>query len=396
MKTIFLLFIFTASVGLAKPGKYTDTKFSDSENNFKVAMQKILDRYIDKNLSRDDLYKAATDGMLASLNSPESNGKILNKLLSPDELNEMQSELSGKITGIGASLKFDEHSGYALILKTIPHSPAERAGLKAEDQILSVDGKKYKGKQFTEMLSEIRGQTGKSVELKVLRDDKILSFNIKREVISWEPVDYQKINESTGLLTIDFFNEKTPQLAEAAIKEINQQNIEKLILDLRGNEGGGFEQAVKTAELFLPNESLIVSTKDRDGKTVEYHTHKSLLKQNIQLILLTDKNTASGGELFAAAIRENKKVKTIGESTFGKWNAQIIDSLPNKFAIKFTVKQFQSPSGKSYQDVGLKPDLEISLPKDVSSRELHTKLEISKRLNLDTQLKAALELLRAG
>jgi carboxyl-terminal processing protease len=110
---------------------------------------------------------------------------------------------------------------------------------------------------------------------------------------------------------------------------------------------------------------------------------------------LTNNRTSSGAELFAGALKEQLGAKTVGEKTFGKWNAQMIETLPNGFAIKFTTQDFQTPNGHSYQIVGLKPDVEVLLPKDVDAKELQAKYDMQKRLDVDTQLKAATELAKA-
>ncbi|MEK6626580.1 MAG: S41 family peptidase [Bdellovibrionota bacterium] len=400
MKTSLFLFVLFFSIsGLADDvEKYQDWKdrpseeFTNAASNFKLVMDKLLERYIDKKITPDDLYRAATAGMLESLNS---NAEDWNKLMAPQEVKELEIDLTGKVTGIGIEMKFDDHLGYGHVLSLIPNSPAEKAGLKVDDQILSVEGKKFKGKQFRDLIYAIRGQVGKSVKLKILREDEILTINIKREVIPWTPVEFQKIDKATALLTIGYFTEETPKLVEKEILEINRQNITKLIIDLRGNSGGGFDQAVKTAELFVPNGATIVATRDRSGKVEKYDSSRGLLNKDLQIAIVTNKGTSSGAELFAAALRENWNVKVIGETTFGKWNAQTIDKLPNKFAIKYTVKEFLSPKGNTFQGIGMKPDLEVDLPKEKNVREMRLKFNISERLDMDGQLKAAVELIKS-
>jgi carboxyl-terminal processing protease len=388
-KSIFAFFMLLAcSLSFAKGNE----SFSNPETNFKLVMDKLLEKYIDKKLSKEELYRAATAGMLSSLNE---NDETWNKLLSPNDLRDLQVDLSGKVTGIGAAMKFDDRTGFGQILKSIPGSPAEKAGLRTDDQILSVDGQKFKGKQLIDLVKAIRGEVGKSVELRILREDKILTLNIKREIIPWTPVELEKVDNSTALLSIGFFSEQTPKLVENSLQRINRQGFKKLIVDVRDNDGGGFDQAVKVAELFLPDESVIASTKNRDGKLEKIVSTKGLLDKDVQLVVLTNKGTYSGAELLVAALRENKNIKIIGETTFGKWNAQSVETLPNKFAIKYTVKKFESPQGHTFQGVGIKPDLEVGLPKDVDIRELRSKYEVPKRLGFDLQLKAALELMKS-
>lgn len=391
---ISLLFIFGLLMSVQSFAKTTDKEpFKDAEANFKLVMEKLLDRYIDKNVSKEELYKAATAGMLSSLNSGE---ETWNKLLTPHDLEQMKIDFSGKVTGIGVEIKWDDHNGYSQILRTIPGTPAEKAGLKADDQILSVDGEKFKGKKLADMANALRGETGKTVSLKVLRDDRILTVNLKREIVPWAPVDLEKVDGTTDLLTISFFNEQTPKMVEERIQEINKSGVKRLIVDLRNNDGGVFDQAVKVAGLFLPEDSVIATTKDRAGDVKKFRSTQGILDQDVQMIVLTNKGTFCGAELLVAALKENKKVKTVGETTFGKWNAQSVETLPNNFAVKYTVEEFLSPNGNTYQGVGIKPDLEVTLPKDTDINVLKARYEISKRLGLDPQLKAALELIESA
>lgn len=387
MKSFFaasLVCLFTSSA-------FATADFTDSEANFKLVMQKIMDSYIDKNVSKEDLYKAATAGMLKSLNQKE---ETWNELLSPEDVKEMEIDLAGRVTGIGAEMEFKEQTGYATILKVIPNSPAEKAGIKKDDQILSVQGQKFKGKAFKDLVYSIRGNVGEKVSLKILREDRILSLEVKRAVIPWTPVELQKIDDSTRLLSIGYFTDESPKLVEAQLKEVSRQKVKRLIVDLRGNSGGGFVQAVKVAELFLPKGKVIASTKNRDGKIETFRSNGGALTDKIQLIVLTNKETFSGAELLAASLKENLDARVVGETTFGKWNAQAVELLPNKYAIKFTVKEFRSPLGNSFQNSGMKPDIEVSLPKDVDSRELSLKHDMPKRLVIDSQLKAAIELMK--
>lgn len=395
---IFCIFIlaplcaFSVSADRLSDRKMPRGDFTQAEENFNLVMQKLLQKHYDAKLSKDELYRAATQGMLDSLNSANESW---NKLLSPEEFQEMQVEFSGKVSGIGVTLKFDEQTGHAQVLEVLRNGAGEKAGLKINDIVLTVDGEKFKGKTFQDMVQAVRGETGKTVSLKVLREDKVIGFNITRSLVNWTPVNFEKFDENVALLNIGFFNQDTASRVESFLKQINQQQIKKLIVDLRNNSGGGFEEAVKTAGLFFPKDSPIVSVKNRAG---EMETHKSsggLLDDKVQIVVLVDKETSSGAELFAAALKDNKKSKLVGQATRGKWNMQKIETLPNRFAIKYTVAAFQSPSGASYSGTGIKPDVEVAMTKESNSNELRLKLGLAKRIEADPQLRAGLELLKS-
>lgn len=396
----FLILIFglaplSHAVMLERYGEWKDRpheKFTRPEESFKIAMDNLLRLYVDKGLGKEDLYRAATAGMLESLNSGEHSW---NTLLTPRELAEIQSDLSGKVSGIGIGLNFEEATGYARVLDVIPNSPAAKSGLLRDDQILSVNGQRYKGKKLQDIVAAIRGKIGDAVSLKVLREDRVLSFKLRREAVPWTPVEFSKIDSATRLLTIGYFTGETPQLVEDAMASINASDVKYLVIDLRNNSGGSFDKAVQTAELFVPQGRPIVSTRNRDGKLQTFSSKRGLLRQEIKVILLTNRQTSSGAELFAGALIDELSAKMVGESTFGKWNAQMIEVLPNGFAIKFTTEGFQTPRGRSYQNVGLKPDVEVALAKEVGAAELRLKHALPKRLEFDSQLKAATELVKA-
>ena len=369
-----------------KPGE----KFSDAEANFKLVMKRLRENYVDKNLAEEDLYRAATAGMLAALNSGKEN-ENWNVLLSPRMLEDFMVEKTGKLTGIGATLEFEPKTGTARVLAVLPDSAALKAGLKNDDEILSVNGEKYKGKTLADMVAMIRGPSGKVVHLKVLREDRILNFDIARNSVKLLELESTLIEPGTGLLTIGFFSTETSSLVSKKLESLAREKIKKLVVDLRGNSGGTFDDAVKVGELFLPKGKLIVRTKERDGKVTEYTSHREAWHPEVQLVVLTDKYTASGAELLTGALRNGRSAMVIGQTTKGKWNAQSLETLPNKFAIKYSVLKFESEDGKDYQGVGLKPDLEIDGPSGALLGNLQSETNLKKRINQDPPLKAAIE-----
>jgi len=365
-------------------------KFADPEATFKMVFKKLRENYVDKDLSDEELYRAATEGMLASLNSGKE-GENWNALLSPRMLEEFKIDKTGKLTGIGITLELDPKTGYSRILSLIPNSAASKAGLRSDDQILSVDGKLYKGKTIADVAYAIRGPSGKSVQLKVLREDRLLTFDIKRNLINLTEVESRTIDGQTGLLTLSFFKEGTAQQVEQRLNELQSAKLKKLILDLRGNGGGLFSEAVKVGELFIAKGQVIVRTRARGGKPEEYKSTRDPWRPDVELVVLIDENTSSGAELLTSALKDRRNATTIGHTTMGKWNVQTLEILPNKFAVKYSVSKFESADGNNYQGRGLKPDFEIDGPKGPLLIEIQKESDIAKRSKLDTPFKAALE-----
>lgn len=400
MKTILILFgwfcVSSASAATFE-GKVEDWKgkpkeaFSDPESNFKLVFKKLRDGYVDRDVTEEDLYRAATAGMLAALNSGKEN-ESWNALLSPSMLEDFMIEKTGKLNGIGATLEFEEKTGYARVLMVIPNSAALKAGMKKDDVVLSVNGAKYKGKGLREMVREIRGPAGETVHLKVLRDDRVLSLNITRDKVILPTFGAKMVNSSTALLSIGFFSNETSSMVEEKLREFDRKSITKLILDLRGNGGGTFDDAVKVSEIFAPRNSTVVQTRSRDGQIREYKSNRDPWRPEVRIVVLTNKDTGSGAELLTASLKEERQAMTIGMTTQGKWNVQSVETLPNKFAVKYSILKFESPSGQSYQGTGMKPDIEIDGPKGTDLGNLQNESDLAKRISQDPPLKAAIEL----
>ena len=159
-------------------------RFKDAKANFEKVKKLLLKNHHNEAINEEQLYFAATQGMLNYLNSGSN---TWNKLISPTELQEMQVDLKGQLSGIGIVLKFNQDTGIASVLDTIPDGPSMKAGIKSGDQLISVNGRMYRGKQFRDMIYDIRGKNGKKVSLKLLRGDKIIKKSIVRKKINGTP-----------------------------------------------------------------------------------------------------------------------------------------------------------------------------------------------------------------
>ena len=336
------------------------SRFTDAKKNFEKVKKQLLKNYYQKDLKEEDLYLAATKGMLNFLNT---NDKKWNKLLSPKEWEEMQVEISGKVSGIGIVMQFDSKTGIANISDVLKNSPSAKAGVQPGDQVVTVDGKLYKGKQFRDLVHDIRGPSGKKVTLGLLRGGKIIQRPISRGKISWEPVNHHFVDHNgkkIALLGITYFTEMTAKLVKKALLDINKSKAKALIIDLRGNSGGLFDQAVATLELFIDKGATIARTSESRSSEVSIKAKTKPQFSKIPILVLVNNYTASGAELFAASLKENLTAKIAGSSTMGKWNMQTVETLSNKYAIKYTIKAFHSPKGRSFTGKGLSPDVNLA------------------------------------
>ncbi|MCC6808229.1 MAG: PDZ domain-containing protein [Deltaproteobacteria bacterium] len=369
----------------------TSAGFKRGEAAFLAAKKTLLDEYYRKGLSEDDLYRAATLGLL---NFVDPDLKRWNTLLSPDELKELHNSLKGEIVGVGVALRFSEETGYGEVLDVLPGTAAEKAGMKKNDLIVSVNGKLYKGLSIDALVKDIRGKAGEVVKMMALRGDKMLPFSLTRAVVTFDAVEWRTLPlgaRQAGLLCIRSFTEKTPALVDQAFAHFEQAKAAAIVVDLRGNHGGSFEDALTVTERFVASGQTMVRLQMRAGESARVSKGTPRLL-GLPLAVLVDDDTASGAELFAAALRDARHAAVIGKRTFGKGTVQRVDELPNGYGIKYTVGLFSTPSGRAIQQDGLVPDVEIEFD-EVAIERVRSESEAQRRLSVDAPLRTALGLL---
>lgn len=363
--------------------------FKDGAKAFAQVRETLLANYFAEGLTEDDLYRAATLGMLEHA---DAKMQKWNKLMSAREMGEIKNDLAGELVGVGVQIKFESSTGHADVLGTIPGSASERAGLLAGDKIVAVNGKLYKGMSIRDVVSDIRGKAGESVTMTVLRGDKLVPFTVTREKIAYDQPSGATLPGNVGYVRIPSFNKKTPTAVRASLEGLGK-SVTGLVVDLRQNPGGSFDDALATAELLLPEGTGIVNLK-RKGKPEEKHVAKGKpFFVDVPLTVLVDGGTASGAELLTAALQEGRHARVVGQKTVGKWSVQTIDELSNGYAFKYTVSLLKSPSGRSFEGVGLPPDVEVVMDEKALPK-LNT-TPAAQRVERDVQLRTALVLLGA-
>ena len=371
--------------------------FTGGAQIFRSVMETLRTKYYREGLSEDELYRAAVAGMLQHL---EPQMAAWNKLLPPEEMRELTADLEGEIVGIGVEIKFDPDSGISDVLSLVPGSPAERAGLREGDKLLTVAGKFYRGKTLRDVVADIRGQAGETVRLTVLRGAEVLSFAVRRERVVYDVVTTLQFPGEVGYLRLSQFTGGTPAAVQAALQELLSKHVQALVVDLRGNQGGLFDKAVATAELFLKKGTPIVKLRRRNEAVQTLSASPKAPPPTFPIALLVDGGTASGGELLAAALHEGAGAQLFGQKTFGKGSVQEVEDLPNRYGIKYTASLFLLPSGGALEGVGLTPDVEVALPVPEGSsyeRQLarvQRQQNPEQRLALDVPLRAAVNVVR--
>lgn len=345
--SLFLCFVMLFSVSFAATTTSTDAKVSDfNAANLQLFKELIQELFYEEVTDRE-LYEAALKGMFQSLD-PYSN------YYNEEETTEFNTDVSGNYSGIG--IKFDGYNNYMRVVKVFAKSPAYMAGLKAGDYIVEINGEDVEGWTTSKAASYIRGETGTTVKLSILRDNEVFEVDVAREEIQAESCDFNILNEDVAYIKIEEFNLSTAQEVERYLHAMKITGYNKLILDLRDNAGGYVDQAVLVARNFVPKGVITTLKYKNSNKDKVYMSYS---KENpFKMVVLVNENTASSSEILAGALKDNG-VKLIGETTYGKGVFQSVYDLKDGGSIKITRGQYFTPSGVCIDKVGITPDFVV-------------------------------------
>jgi carboxyl-terminal processing protease len=330
-----------------------------------------------EDISDQQKVRGAAAGLVASLEDPYS------QYFAPTEAAEFKDEVQGNFGGIGAQM--DSKDGVVTVVSPLKGSPAEAAGLKSGDQIIFVDATSTQGFSTEEVVKIIRGPVGTSVKLTVKREGlkDLKEITIVRQDIVVPTIDLTMKDGGIAYIQLYQFNASASELFLKAIREAALSGTRGVVLDLRGNPGGYLNVAVKLASWFLPRGTLVVSQQGRDGeKTEAMRANGNAALANIPTVILIDEGSASASEILAGALRDQRKIPLVGQTSFGKGTVQEIKDLSDGSIVKLTVAHWVLPSGHILEGAGLKPDYEVKLTDD----------DIKKKR--DPQLDKALQVLR--
>ena len=348
-KAIFFIFI---SLFFFEKGFSENTDIYKKIDLFGEVLEKISKEYVDE-VDQSRGMDAAINGLLQSLDPYSA-------YMTPESFEGMQTETSGKFGGLGIEVGME--SGVVKVITPIDDTPASKAGLKAGDYIVKIDGVQVQGKSLMDAVDLMRGTVGSSIEITVRRRGvkKALIFNITREVIQVQSVKSKLIDNNIGYIRLTSFNENSSKQIKEKIKKLNKnKNLKGYILDLRNNPGGLLSQAIKISDFFLEN-GEIVSTKSRQAsENRKWFAKKGDLTNGKTLIILINYGSASASEIVAGALKDHKRAILVGENSYGKGSVQSIIPLKNRGAIRLTIAKYYLPSGKSISEVGVTPDIEV-------------------------------------
>jgi carboxyl-terminal processing protease len=342
-----------------------DTPYAAVEQLGKVLVE-VENEYVDP-VDRAKLVNGAIKGMVAELDPHSS-------YMPPEEFQQFESDTEGQFGGIG--IEVESRNDQLIVLSPIEGSPAERAGIKSGDLIVSVDGKDPGQEPLDKLVKRLRGTPGSHVKVGVRRTGvaDILSFDLVREVIKVPSVTSKLLAEKVAYVRVKQFQERThDELLEAAARLRARAGgaLSGVILDLRADPGGLVDQAADVADEFLDG-GVIYTARHRDTIVDEVKAHSGGAFVHEPLVVLVSQWTASASELVAGALQDHKRGTIVGEPTFGKGSVQAILSLPGGAGMRLTVSRYYTPSGHAIQADGVHPDVTVQTSKTegaVSYRE---------------------------
>ena len=341
-------------------------------SNLQDTYSKLAANY-DGNLDKNLLVEGANRGMVAAA------GDDYTKYMSATEAEEFSNDLSGNIGG-GIGAEIGKKNEKVIVVRALKDNPAEKAGLNANDIILSVNDQSTDGWTVDQAVSQIRGEVGTTVKIIIQRGSEIKDFTITRATISSPSVE-SVVKDGIGILTLTRFDEQTGSLARTAATDFVKQSVKGVILDLRGNGGGFVSAARDVAGLWLNNQVIVV---EKSGNTTRdsLKSANSAVLGGIPTVILVNGSSASASEIVAGALQDYKVASLVGEKTFGKGSVQQIFDLAGGAIVKVTVAKWYTPNGVNINKNGIVPDKEVTITQaDIDS-------------GADPQLDAALTILK--
>lgn len=306
---------------------------------------------IDPEVQEESFY----DGIMNGLDDPYS------VYYTKEEYQDLLEDNSGEYFGVGAVVTQDA-TMKVTVVRPIKGSPAEAAGVKADDVIVEVDGTEITDQELSLVVEMIRGEKGTTAHIKVYRpsEDKYIEFDIQRAEVENVSVDYRMLDNKVGYISVTQFYENTPKEYKEAVEDLEKQDAKGLIVDLRDNPGGLLNAVVEMCAYTLDGGN-IVTTKDRNGKVTSSFDDNDDHCIDIPMVVLVNGNSASASEIFAGAMKDTDTAELVGTTTFGKGIVQSILPLSDGTAIKITVSKYFTPGGNDIHEIGIDPDYEVEL-----------------------------------
>ncbi|WP_456273294.1 S41 family peptidase [Bacillus sp. AK031] len=349
---------------------------TDRLHKVEVAYDLIADKYVEE-VDKGELVEGAIQGMLDTLGDPYS------VYMDASTASQFSDSLGSSFEGIGAEVTVMD--GKLLIVAPFKDSPAEKAGLRPNDQILKVDGESIVGLDLYEATLKIRGEKGSSVELEVMREGVTnpIKVSVKRDEIPLETVhsDIKKENgKDYGIIEVSSFSENTAKDFKKQLAEMEETGIEGLVIDVRGNPGGLLSSVNEMLVELVTEEKPYVQIQERNGETMKYFSENKQRKA-YPITVLVDEGSASASEILAGALKEAGGYPLIGTKTFGKGTVQQPVPMGDGSNIKLTMFKWLTPKGNWIHKKGIQPDIQVKQPSYFYAHPLEAEKPLTAEMN---------------
>lgn len=345
----------TADTETKQPSSAGEELMSDYFTAKMELLMYLVDQYYMNDISVEDMRVGAYKGLLEGLGDPYT------CYYTKDEYDTLMESTKGTYYGIGAVVQQNTKTMYITIVKPYVDGPAYKAGMLPGDIIYMVDDVDVTGMAVDKVVSMMKGEEGTEVKVTVIREgvSDPIELTVTRAKIEIETVEHDMLDNKIGYIQVSSFDEPTSRQFKDAVKDLQAQGMEGLVIDLRDNGGGLLDTVVDMLDFILP-EGMIVYTEDKYGKREEYcGTDKEVL--DMPMTVLINGNSASASEIFAAAIQDYDAATLVGTTSFGKGIVQSILPLTDGTAVKITIARYFTPKGICIHGVGVTPDVEVEL-----------------------------------
>ena len=335
------------------------SQHNSAVRTFAAALQQIDDNYVE-DLDQQEMVSHAIKGMLVGLDE-------YSELLDQQSYEDLLSRSEGKFGGIGIEVSLSDD--FFTVVSVIKDTPAERGGILAGDIIRGINGSSAKGMKMTAMIAQMKGAIGQSIALLLERpgQEQRIPLILHRELITTTSISHRNLDSGIGYIRLSSFDQNSSENLKQSLAALSEKSpLTGLILDLRNNPGGILQASVGVAGTFLDG-GLVVSTQQHTSFSTDntnntsYFAEKGDDSNNLPMVVLINHGSASASEIVAGALKDRDRATIIGNTSFGKGTVQsLLPPLPDAQALKITTAYYYTPSGRSFHNSGIEPDITVS------------------------------------